>query len=177
MESSEVSPANEGLPTFTCFWSLPLEIREMIWERLISVQRHLRIEGRFGNPPAKIGSFSVSRGLYLSQVCSESRQVLSRIIAYQAAADGDGASTNRHFGTVLMTEFDTPSLEILSSLTADIDCIAIPRPVGGELQQLHLALQKRVAAGSRQIHLRWDFIIPPGPVLAPTRQSSNDTSR
>ncbi|KAI7763691.1 hypothetical protein LZL87_011548 [Fusarium oxysporum] len=150
MDPSKVSSENGDLKTFTCFSRLPLEIREMIWECLISVQRHLRIEGRFGKL-TKIGSFSISRGLFLSQVCSESRQVLSRITAHQTATDGDGASITRHFSTVLITTFDAPVLEILSSLETDVDYIAIPRPVGGELQKLHRTLQKRVAAGSRQI--------------------------
>ncbi|KAF4443111.1 hypothetical protein FACUT_1665 [Fusarium acutatum] len=150
MKPSEIQPANEGLSTSTCFSRLPLEIREMIWECLISVQRHLRIEGRFGKP-AKIGSFSIPEGLYLSRICSESRNVLSRIIAYQAAEDGDGAPINRRFNTVLLTTVDAPSLETLSSLTTDIDHIAVPRLAVGQVEKLHLALQKRVAAGRRQI--------------------------
>ncbi|EXK82391.1 hypothetical protein FOQG_13260 [Fusarium oxysporum f. sp. raphani 54005] len=142
----------------------------MIWECLISVQRLLRIEGRLGIQ-TKIGSFSISRGLFLSQVCSESRQVLSRIIAHQTATDGDGASINRHFSTVLITTFDSPVLKISSSLTTDIDCIAIPRPVGGELPKLQLALQKRVAASSRQMksiylgissYLQDQYLLRPG---------------
>ncbi|KAH7147953.1 hypothetical protein DER46DRAFT_629987 [Fusarium sp. MPI-SDFR-AT-0072] len=149
MDPSKVSSENGDLKTFTCFSRLPLEICEMIWECLISVQRHLRIEGRFGKL-TKIGFFSISRGLFLSQVCSESRQVLSRITAHQTATDGDGASITRHFSTVLITTFDAPVLEILSSLETDVDYIAIPQPVG-ELQKLHRTLQKRVAAGSRQI--------------------------
>ncbi|PNP79270.1 hypothetical protein FNYG_07346 [Fusarium nygamai] len=142
MEPSEIPPANEGLSKFTCFLRLPPELRAMIWECLISVQRHLRIEGRFGKPTT-IGSFSISEGLYLSQVYSGSRKALSRVIAYQ--------TLNGHFSTVLLTTLDALSLEILSSLTADIDCIAIPRVTVGQLENLHLALKKRVAAGSRQI--------------------------
>ncbi|KAF4472140.1 hypothetical protein FAGAP_13526 [Fusarium agapanthi] len=152
MESSEVPPANEGLSTFTCFSRLPPELREMIWECLISVQRYLRIEGRWGKP-ATIGPFSISEGMNLSRVCSESRKVFSCIIACQIAEDGDGTSINRHFSTVLMTILNAPSLEILSSVTTDIDCIAIPRHIRGEVQKLYLALKKRVAAGSRQIEV------------------------
>ncbi|EXL42159.1 hypothetical protein FOCG_15508 [Fusarium oxysporum f. sp. radicis-lycopersici 26381] len=150
MDPSKVASANGVLQTFSYFSRLPLEIREMIWECMISVERHLRIEDRFGKP-TKIGSFSISWGVILSQVCSESRQVLSRIIAHQTAADGDGALINRHFSTVLLTTFDAPLLEIFSSLITDVDYIAIPRPTRGELQKLHQALQSRVAAGSRQI--------------------------
>ncbi|KAF5610735.1 uncharacterized protein FSUBG_2996 [Fusarium subglutinans] len=150
MEASEVPYANEGLPTFTCFSRLPLELREMISERRISVQRHLRIEGRWGKP-ATIGSFSISEGMDLSRVCSESRKVLSRIIAYQTAEDGDGASIKQQFSIVLLTILDTPSLEILASLKNDIYCIAVPRLAVGQLKKLHLSLKKRVAAGSRQI--------------------------
>ena len=150
MDPSKVASANGVLQTFSCFSRLPLEIREMIWECMISVERHLRIEDRFGKP-TKIRSFSISWGVILSQVCSESRQVLSRIIAHQTAADGDGALINRHFSTVLLTTFDAPLLEIFSSLITDVDYIAIPRPTRGELQKFHQALQSRVAAGSRQI--------------------------
>ncbi|KAF5709402.1 hypothetical protein FMUND_10095 [Fusarium mundagurra] len=155
MEPSEIPPATEGLSKFTCFLRLPPELRVMIWECLISVQRHLRITGRF-KKPATIGSFTISEGMYLSLVCCESRKVLSRIIAYQTAQDGDGTSLNRPFGTVLLTTRDAPSLELLSSITTDIDCIAIPRRrVRSEAQKLHLALhralQNRVAAGGRQI--------------------------
>ncbi|KAF5531806.1 hypothetical protein FMEXI_12787 [Fusarium mexicanum] len=150
MEASEMPPANEALSTFTCFSRLPPELREMIWECLISVQRHLRIEGRWGNP-ARIVSFSISEGLYLSRVCSESRKVLSRIIAYHTAEDGDRASINLQFSIVLLTILDAPSLEILASLKNDIYCIAVPRLAVGQLKKLHLSLKKRVAAGSRQI--------------------------
>ncbi|KAF5620770.1 hypothetical protein F52700_11096 [Fusarium sp. NRRL 52700] len=151
MEPSEISHTNEDLLAFTFFERLPPELREMIWECLISVQRHLRIEGRLERT-ATIGSFSISEGLYLSQVCSESRKVLSRIIAREVAEDGNDTSTHRNFGTVLLTMLDEPSLEILSSLTTDIDYIAVPPPSNEEeVQELHLALQKRVAAGSRQI--------------------------
>ncbi|KAF5231920.1 hypothetical protein FANTH_13208 [Fusarium anthophilum] len=125
METSEMPPVNEALSTFTCFSRLPPELREMIWECLISVQRHLRIEGRWGNP-ARIVSFSISKGLYLSQVCSESRKVLSRVIGYQTAEYGDGTSVKRQFSIVLLTTLDAPSLEILASITADVDCIAVP---------------------------------------------------
>ncbi|KAF5561732.1 hypothetical protein FNAPI_3561 [Fusarium napiforme] len=142
MEPSEIPPANEGLSTFKCFSRLPLEIREMIWECLISVQRHLRIEGRFGKATT-IGSFSIPEGLYLSQVSSGSRKALSRVLAYQ--------TLNGNFSTVLLTTLDAPSLEILSSLTADIDCVAIPCLTVEQLEKLHLALKKRVAAGGRQI--------------------------
>ncbi|KAH7235052.1 uncharacterized protein BKA55DRAFT_579855 [Fusarium redolens] len=150
MDLSEKESANGDLQTFSCFSRLPLEIRHMIWECLISIQRHLRIEGRFGNP-TKIVSISISQGSFLSQVCSESREVLSRISSYQAATDGDGASASRHVDTVLMTTLDAPVLEMFSVLATGVDCIAIPRPVGGQLQDLHLALQKRVAAGNRPV--------------------------
>ncbi|KAF5657090.1 hypothetical protein FCIRC_13385 [Fusarium circinatum] len=150
METSEMPPANEALSTFTCFSRLPPELREMIWECLISVQRHLRIEGRWGNP-ARIVSFSISEGLYLSRVCSESRKVLSRIIGYQTAEDGDGTSVKRQFSIVLLTKLDAPSLEILASITADIDCIAVPGLAVGQVKKLYLALKKRVDAGGRQI--------------------------
>ncbi|KAI1013775.1 hypothetical protein LB503_010589 [Fusarium chuoi] len=151
MEPSDIPLANEGLSTFTCFRRLPPEIREMVWKCLISVQRHLRIEGRFGDP-TKIGSFSISEGFYLSKVCSESQGVLHRVIEYETAKDGDDASVDQHFGTVLLTTLDDPSLEILSSLTADIDCIAVRWPTGtGQVEELHAALHKRVAAGGRQI--------------------------
>ncbi|RKL33107.1 hypothetical protein BFJ72_g10123 [Fusarium proliferatum] len=151
VKPSEIPPTNEGLSTFACFPRLPPEIREMVWKCLIPVQRHLRIEGRFGEP-TKIGSFSISEGFHLSQVCSESQKVLDRVIAYQTAKDGDDASVDEDFGTVLLTTLDKPSLEILSSLTANIDCIAVPWPARtGEVKEFHVALHKRVAAGGRQI--------------------------
>ncbi|KAF5599861.1 hypothetical protein FPANT_3007 [Fusarium pseudoanthophilum] len=142
MEPSQILPANEGLSTFTCFSRLPPEIRDMIWECLISVQRHLRIGGRFGKATT-IESFSIPEGLHLSQVSSGSRKALSRVIAYQ--------TLNGHFSSVFLTTLDAPSLEILSSLKADIDCISIPAFTEGQLGKLHLALKKRVAAGGRQI--------------------------
>ncbi|SCV50039.1 uncharacterized protein FFB14_11237 [Fusarium fujikuroi] len=151
MKPSDIPPANEGLSTFTRFPYLPPEIREMVWKCLIPVQRHLRIEGRFGEP-TKIGSFSISEGFYLSKVCSESQKLLHRVIAYEAAKDGDDASNDEPFGTVLLTTLNNPSLEILSSLTADIDCIAVRWPAStGEVEELHAALHKRVAAGGQQI--------------------------
>ncbi|KAF5689963.1 hypothetical protein FDENT_4122 [Fusarium denticulatum] len=168
MEPSGIPPANEGLSTFTCFSRLPLEIREMIWECLISVQRYLRIEGRLAKPTT-IESFSISEGLYLSRVCSESRKVIFRI-TYQTAEIGDGASINRHLDVVLLTILDAPSLEILSSLTTNINCIAIPHLYVQQVKKLHLALQKRVAAGGRLIkvvytgrrHSLQELYRPPG---------------
>jgi hypothetical protein len=144
MEPFETPLENEGLSKFTFFSRLPPELRQMIWEYLISVQRYLRIRDRWGKPPT-IGSFSISEGMNLSRVCSGSRKVLARIIAYRA-------SLNRPFGTLLLRTLDAPSLELLSSITTDIDCIAVPGSrFKDDIQKLHLALEKRVAAGGRQI--------------------------
>ncbi|KAF5529103.1 hypothetical protein FPHYL_14268 [Fusarium phyllophilum] len=159
MEPSQMPLENEGLSTFTCFSRLPPELRQMIWECLISVRRYLRIRGRRGKP-ATVGSFSISEGMNLSRVCSESRKGLSRIIAHQTADNGDGTSLNRPFDTVLLTALDARSLKLLSSITTDIDCIAIPGwRFRDEILKLHLALQNRVAAGGRQIKVIYTGIL------------------